>query len=140
MWIYALKRKGHSDKPIIAGYFTIGISSVVLDEAEISKKKRKTLQSKMFPRNNSVGCFVIGELCRSDDYTSDELPGEYILNECLSVIKEVQQMIGGRSVLVDSRRALLESLYSKRGFKELMPAGSETEDGDELITSFLKLP
>lgn len=49
-------------------------------------------------------------------------------------------MIGGRSVLVDSRRALLESLYSKRGFKELMPAGSETEDGDELITSFLKLP
>lgn len=127
---------GQDASRIIAAYFTVGISSLSLSTERISKKKQKDLRKHLYPRDNTIGCFVIGELCRAGNRSKEELSGEYLLNECLTVIRQAQGYIGGRIVLVDSRRKVLDSLYGPFGFKELMLTGSNTNDGEELITSF----
>lgn len=125
--------------PIVAAYFTVGISSIGVESNEISSKNRKMLRRSSFVRDGSIGCFVIGELCRADGYGSPDLPGLAILDECLGVIGKAREIIGGKGVLVDSRDVLLEKLYGERGFKKLKPTGRYTADGAELYTSFLKL-
>lgn len=124
---------------IIAAFFTIGISSILLSDERISAKRRKKLKTHTFARDDTIRCFVIGELCRSDAFSSTELPGLVILDECLGVIARAQDIVGGRIVLVDSRRKVLDSLYVKRGFQELRPAGSKTADGEKLLTSAFAL-
>lgn len=126
---------------VVAAYFTVGLSSISIEQSKVgfSSKKRKELKSHLFSRDETIGCFVIGELCRASNRSNAELSGEYILNECVSIIKEAQGWIGGRLILVDSRRALLESLYRPYGFKELQPTGKRTADDEELITSYALL-
>lgn len=125
---------------IIAAYFTIGISSIVFDSHDVvSKKLRGKLEGGLVKRDESVGCFVIGEICRNDGFDRASLSGELILDECLGIIMEVNAAIGGRFVLVDSRETLLESLYAKRGFRKLYTTDHHTADGVTLITSALKL-
>lgn len=71
---------------IVSAYFTVGLSSLRLDNKSIGKKKRRDLSNHQYKRHETIGCFVIGELCRSTNLSKDKLPGVYILNECMDII------------------------------------------------------
>lgn len=130
---------GNNADQIICAFFTIGISSISIVDEKISNKRRKKLKTHTFTRDDTIGCFVIGELCRADCVSSSSLSGLDILDACLGVIKNAQNIIGGRIVLVDSRDKVFEALYSKRGFKELRLANNSTLDGEPLLTAALTL-
>ena len=126
--------------PLLAANFTVAVSSVNPSNAQgASGKSRKRLGEHMFKRDGALGCFVIGELCRSDAFGADQVPGSHILEECLGVIRDVQGRIGGRVVLVDSRQSVLDSLYAPAGFRQLDMTELDTEDGVPLVTSFAVL-
>ena len=78
-------------------------------------------------------------MCRSDAFDAGRVPGSLVLEECLGVIRDVQGRIGGRVVLVDSRRSVLDSLYAPAGFRQLEMTELDTEDGVPLVTSFMVL-
>lgn len=127
------------DGRAIAGYFTIAIMGIVPSELQTSNKVRKQIRNHMFDRNGAIGCYVLGELCRSDLTPSDKLPGSQILDYALSTIKKLQHAVGGRILMVDSRNVLYERLYAPAGFKKIGDAEFKTEDGEQLVTSFLAI-
>lgn len=120
---------------LIVAYFNVGVSSLVLTSHGFTKKRQGRIRGRMFTRDDSVGCYVIGSLCRSDRYSKDDLSGFDILKMCLAVIKDAQKMVGGSFVLVESRRAVFESMYAKAGFEELYVSANKTGDGAEMIVS-----
>lgn len=124
---------------LIAAYYTISLSSIALENHAISKKKQKRMRRHMFKRDESIGCFVIASLCRSSEYTRDTLPGGEVLAECLATIKKAQEVVGGTLVLVDSRRAVFDSMYAKAGFEELYTLDKRADDGAEMIVSGLSI-
>lgn len=126
-------------RSLIAGYYTIGISCIANNKWEASKRVRKILRNEPFPQDGSIGCYVIGELCRSDMILKDDLSGEKILSECLGKILESVSVVGGSLIRVDSRQSVLNSLYSPFGFLEVETTGNSTIDGESLITSVLKI-
>lgn len=130
---------GNRADQIICAFFTIGISSISIIDEKISSKRRKKLKVHTFTRDDAIGCFVIGELCRADCVDRSSLPGLDILDACLGVIKNAQDIIGGRIVLVDSRNKVFETLYAKRDFKKLRLANNNTFDGEPLLTAALTL-
>lgn len=124
---------------LVIAYFTIGLSSIVLSKHGIGKNKQDRLRGRMFRRDEAIGCFVIGSLCRSDEYTRDQVPGSLVLKECLAIIKDVQKMIGGTLILVESRRSVFRSIYEKAGFEEIYVSKNTASDGAEMIVSGLSI-
>ena len=124
---------------LVAAYFTIGLSSLVLTSHGFGKKRQDKIRSRMFSRDESIGCFVIGSLCRADGCPKDSLPGRTLLEECLAVIAEAQERVGGSLVLVESRRSVFEAIYSPTGFRELYESKNKTADGAPMIVSGLNI-
>ena len=130
---------GDAGGPLLAAYFTVGLSSVSPASKDVSGKTRKRLGEHMFKRDGSLGCYVIGELCRSGDFSAERLPGSALPAECLGAIRNAQAVVGGRVVLVDSRESVFAKLYGPTGFRKLEMTQQATEDGAPLVTSFLVL-
>lgn len=132
------ERNGHSrtyvfltakgDDIDVAAFFAVGMN--VISFSAISKSKKKLLMGDFFVEQ--TGAFCITELARSDDYSPSQLPGSKILDEAKVVVKRAREYVGGRFLIVDSRREVFNGLYSKHDFKEMglatPPAGMESED------------
>ena len=64
-----------------------------------------------------TGAFSIAELARADDFSNAQLSGATILDEAKSVIKKARGLIGGRFLVVDSRKDIFDRLYEPAGFR-----------------------
>lgn len=119
----------------IMAFFTIGQTSI--DISELSKTRKKKLLGSVPGRDKlkSYQAFLIGQLGRSDDYSSQDISGEIILNECYAEIQRVQRLIGGRLLLLECREHMFDLFYKKRGFEKLV------DDVDEhgLFTLYKRL-
>lgn len=124
---------------LVVAYFTVGLSSIIVDERRLTKKKAKKVGSYHYSRDGSIGCYAIGEICRSDAYSSADMPGEVILGLCVDMLSEAQNIVGGRLVLVDSKECVFKALYEPFGFKELYVENAEKIEGVPLITSYYRL-
>lgn len=110
---------------IIAGYFTIAQKSV--DISEISTKKRRKMLGAYPGRDKlkSIPAYLIGQLGRCDSYSSLELPGNTILNECYNVISLASRIVGGNLVVLECREGMFSKVYEKLGFKKLYASLNE---------------
>lgn len=104
---------------VIAGYFTIDQKSV--DISEISAKKRRKMLGSYPGRDKlkSVPAYLIGQLGRCDSYSSLQLPGDTILNECYNVISLASMIVGGNLIVLECRDGMFSKVYERLGFKKL---------------------
>ena len=103
----------------VMAFFTIGQTSV--DIGALSNNKKKKLLGSVHGRDKllSYQAYLIGQLGRSDMYTTDDISGETILNECYAEIRKVQRIVGGRLLLLECREHMFELFYQKKGFEKL---------------------
>ena len=103
----------------VMAFFTIGQTSV--DIGALSNNKKKKLLGSVPGRDKllSYQAYLIGQLGRSDMYTTDDISGETILNECYAEIRKVQRIVGGRLLLLECREHMFELFYQKKGFEKL---------------------
>ena len=99
----------------VPGFFTVGMTS--LDLSRASNAVRKKLMGDI--SFEQTGAFSIAELARADDFSNAQLPGSTILDEAKSVIKKARGLVGGRFLVVDSRKEIFERLYRPAGFREV---------------------
>lgn len=120
---------------VVVAYFTIAQKSVDISVLS-NKRKRKVLGD--YPgrdRLKSVPAFLIGQLGRCDDYTSNQISGEQILDECYHVISEAAKIIGGNLVILECKEEMYGKCYEKKGYKKLYD-----ESGDNgYFTLYLKV-
>lgn len=103
----------------IAAYFTI--SHRPIDISHLSKSKRKKT-FKEYPgadHLNSISAYLIGQLGRCDNYTSKDLDGQTILNECYHAISVAARVVGGNVVILECRECMFSNFYEKQGYKKL---------------------
>lgn len=112
-------------KIAIAAYFTIAQKSIDISNIP-NKKKRKMLGD--YPGRDklkSIPVYLIGQLGRCDSYASDQLPGNFILNECFHIISMAAKIVGGNLVVLECREHMFSNVYEKLGFKKLYDALNE---------------
>ena len=104
---------------VIAGYFTIAQKSV--DISEISAKKRRKMLGSYPGRDKlkSVPAYLIGQLGRCDSYSSLQLPGDTILNECYNVISLASMIVGGNLIVLECRDGMFSKVYERLSIKKL---------------------
>lgn len=109
----------------IAGYFTIAQKSV--DISQISAKKRRKMLGSYPGRDKlkSVPAYLIGQLGRCDSYSSLQLSGNAILNECYNVISLASRIVGGNLVVLECRDGMFSKVYEKLGFNKLYTSLNE---------------
>lgn len=105
-----------SDETIdVAGFFTVGMTALNLTQATASARKKLMGSVSL----KQTGAYSIAELARSDDYSSEQLPGSTILDEAKEVIKRARNYVAGRFVVVDARQEVFEQLYRPAGFRQI---------------------
>lgn len=67
----------------------------------------------------SVPAYLIGQLGRCDSYSSLQLPGDTILNECYNVISLASMIVGGNLIVLECRDGMFSKVYERLGFKKL---------------------
>lgn len=104
---------------VIIAYYTIAQRS--LDISELSVKKRRKILGQYPGRDslNSIPTYLIGQLGRSDEYSSKELCGEQILNECYNSISLAARVVGGNIIILECREKMFGNFYENQGFKKL---------------------
>lgn len=119
---------------VVAAYFTIAQKAI--DISQISNKKRRKMLGAYPGRDTlkSIPAYLIGQLGRSDSYTSNQLSGETILNECYSAISMAARIVGGNLIVLECREYMFSSVYEKLGFKKLY----DTLNEENLYTLYKK--
>ncbi len=110
---------------VIAAYFTIAQKSVDISEVP-AKKRRKMLGA--YPGRDklkSIPAYLIGQLGRCDSYSSQQLPGNTILNECYYAISLASRIVGGNLIVLECREGMFSKVYEKLGFKKLYDSLNE---------------
>lgn len=112
----------------VAGFFTIGMTS--LDLGQASKTARTRLMGNI--PLEVTGAYSIAELARSDRYTSEQLPGSVLLDEAKANVAQARSLIAGRFLVVDAQEVVYERLYKPAGFRRVSvakpPLGMEDRD------------
>ena len=109
---------------VVAGYFTLALDVVEFPET-LSKSLKKKLSKGYAPKKPYMPVYLIGQLGRNDRIPKELLPGELILKEALSFVKEASSIVGNRLVIVDVAENGTEGTqrlidwYKNFGFKEL---------------------
>ncbi|UOE43086.1 hypothetical protein [Agromyces larvae] len=112
----------------VAGFFTIGLTS--LDFSNASNSARKRLMGSI--TMEQTGAYSIAELARSDRYSNHQLPGTILVDEAKQVVKRARSYVAGRFLVVDAQQKVFERLYEPAGFRHVSvaeaPRGMEDRD------------
>lgn len=103
----------------VMAYYTIAQKAIDISELS-AKRKRKMLGD--YPGRDSlktIPAYLIGQLGRNDAYTSEDISGEQILNECYNSISIAAQVVGGNIVILECRERMFERVYENKGFHKL---------------------
>lgn len=119
----------------VMAYYTIAQRAI--DISELSAKRKRKLLGDYPGRDSlkSIPAYLIGQLGRSDVYTSDEISGEQILNECYHSISIAAQVVGGNLVMLECREKMFERVYKDKGFRKLYDELNE----ENLYTLYKKI-
>lgn len=119
----------------VMAYYTIAQRAI--DISELSAKRKRKLLGDYPGRDSlkSIPAYLIGQLGRSDVYTSDEISGEQILNECYHSISIAAQVVGGNLVMLECRAKMFERVYKDKGFRKLYDELNE----ENLYTLYKKI-
>lgn len=119
------KKELENGQFIVAAYFTIAQNS--LDISQLSKKKKRKVLGDYPGRDNlnSVPTYLIGQLGRSDRYSSEDLPGQQILNECYHAISLAAMVVGGNLIILECREHMYGKFYEGQGYKNLYAETNE---------------
>ena len=103
----------------IMAYFTTAQST--LDISTLNSTRRRKVLGEYPGRDtlSSIPAFLIGQLGRNDAYSSEELSGEQILNECYSTLSIASQIVGGKFIVLECREQMYPRFYQSKGFKKL---------------------
>lgn len=118
----------------VPAFFAVGLTAVQMADEDGKVRgnaKKRLLGGTPQLRSGIVGSYCITDLARSDEYTSQDLPGSLILDEAKKVIRDVQSQCGGRIITVDARPKVFHSLYEPQGFKRLDTRVSPNDDEDD---------
>ncbi len=119
----------------VMAYYTIAQRAI--DISELSAKRKRKLLGDYPGRDSlkSIPAYLIGQLGRSNVYTSDEISGEQILNECYHSISIAAQVVGGNLVMLECREKMFERVYKDKGFRKLYDELNE----ENLYTLYKKI-
>lgn len=120
---------------VIAGYVTLGSRPMDISAMSL-KQKRKALGE--YPGRDKldfIPAFLIGQLGRDDNYSSEDLPGEQLLNECYCLFAKASVYTGGSIVILECRSHMYDKFYSKQGYKKLY----NTLNDDNLYELYIKV-
>lgn len=73
----------------------------------------------------SIPAYLIGQLGRCDSYSSVQLPGKDILDECYNAISTAARIVGGNLIVLECRENMFSNFYEGQGFVKLYDALSE---------------
>lgn len=134
-YLFVDEEKLNNNELVIMAYFTISQST--LDISELSQKQRRKAIGLYPGRDNrtSLPTYLIGQLGRCDLYTSEDLSGEQILDECYSTISAAAQIVGGNFIMLECREQMFSKFYEKKEFKKLY----KDLDENGLYTLFKKV-
>lgn len=110
----------------ILGYVSLALKSLEIPE-DTSKSLRKSMDGLGNKEIASTPCYLIGQLARNSNVSKEIITGDDLMNFALSTIKGIQQVIGGRVVLIECKNEnKLIKFYEKHQFKKLsqIPNGS----------------
>lgn len=105
----------------IDGYFSIALKNMYFNK---SIDKSFLYETFGVTNTNNRVAFLIGQLARNE--CSEKGTGKMLLEEALSYIANVSDIIGGRIVYLDCDRSL-QSYYEKNGFSFLQTKKSNNE-------------
>jgi len=102
----------------LLGYFSLSFKGIPLDE-KVSKSKAKKLDG--FSKNpKQIRCYLIGQLGKNFSIPNNPLNLETILKLIFSILKQAQDLVGGRVILLECENVeKLISAYENYGFKFL---------------------
>lgn len=119
----------------IMAYYTIGHSTI--DITNLSNRQRRRMLGNYPGRDNmkSVSTFLIGQIGRCDKYTSEDLNGDTIFNECYHSLSLAAKIIGGSIVFLECREHMFSKVYEKMHFVKL----SDELNEDNLYALYRKV-
>lgn len=129
------KARLDNDEFVIMAFFTIAQRAINIGNMSLSKRKKILGEYPGRDDLQTVSAFLIGQLGRSDDYSSDDLSGEQLLKECYSAISKAAKIVGGKLLILECREHMYEKFYEKHGFKKLYNELNE----EELYTLYKKI-
>ncbi|ECC1497432.1 hypothetical protein FNT44_02145 [Listeria monocytogenes] len=119
----------------VMGFFTTAQTSY--DISVLSKKRRRKVLGSAVPGRDtlkSFPAFLIGQIGRNDQYTSKDLNGKTMLNECFLQLEQVSKIIGGEHVILECRDYMFEKFYKAQGFQKFVE-----EPTDGLLTLYNRI-
>ena len=84
----------------ILAYFSVAIHHLQIPN-EVSKSIKRKLNG-IF-NNDSVPCYLIGQLARSDSCPKEDLRGHEIIEYALNVVLNAHELVGGRFALIECK-------------------------------------
>lgn len=109
----------------IVGYFALALKTLFARKKSITNSIRKKInpgkcRSSISTDIDYYTVYLIGQIGRNDSFSTKDLCLSDILTEIFSILVEVQNKVGGSSILieVDNNTKLID-LYRKHGFQYL---------------------
>ena len=125
------------DSLTIYGYISLALKVLTVAE-KTSNRKRKELDGfnakiKGKPISDFL-CYLIGQLARNSDVSSDCLSGKRLIEFARDVISASVEAVGGRYVMIECRDAGgLVHFYQENGFSEI----SRLTDGEQPMVQMI---
>ena len=108
----------------ILAYFTISLKNLDFDDT-LSKSKIKEIDG--FSKDvKGIALVLIGQFGK-DEHKAGDVPGKKLLNVCMKKIIQIQQLAGGRYVLIECRDLeKVVGFYENNGFSLLQVDKSDS--------------
>lgn len=133
------------DEGNVLAYFTVALS-VFQIPASFSNRKIKNLDG--FSSKNksevltSLPAILIGQLGKNDSF-AHKITGELLMDFCISIILEGQELLGGRILLLECKnKPKLKEFYGRYGFTEVEFIDDEPvteEDAENKMIQMIKV-
>jgi hypothetical protein len=106
------------DKSNIVAYFTLAVT--VTDYSGISKSRRAKFLGNIYGRNTQdfFGGLLIAQLARNDNYGTQDVNGQELIETCEEILSDVNELVGGRVIYLDCKEPLI-ALYESCGYRLL---------------------
>lgn len=133
----------YKSKDIIVGYFAITNKTTIIKKSILSNSKRKKI-SRYSKYNNEIKGYnialpLIGQIGKNYTNKYNELiKGDILLKLACNKIKEIQNTIGGRYVLLECEdKSCLREFYESNGFECIGKRNLEKDELDKNTGKYL---
>lgn len=122
----------------VCGYFALALKVLSIPD-DYSNRKRKELDGLSAKLRGEVikdiPCYLIGQLARNNDISTEQITGKQLLDMALSVIQTSVDAVGGRIVMIECRaNDKLVSFYQDNGFSVI----AEQNDNDQPMKQMIR--